>query len=1041
MEKVIETGQEITVKNAEGDPDTKATIVHQNSIDYEPKVSVIIPVYNTEKYLRECLDSVTNQTLKEIEIICINDGSTDNSLEILKDYAQKDNRITAVTQQNSGSGIARNCGLNLAKGEFVAFMDPDDYYPKNTTLETLYSKAKENNVNIAGGSMQKFSKEKGIFPVEQMEPEYVFHKEGIVFFKDYQFDYGYSRFIYNRELLFNNKIMFPNYLRRQDPPFFIEIMYKAKKFYAIAEETYTYRVSYKEIEWTQRRITDLILSMTNSLKYTSEKKLYRLHYVIANRLCSPFYINAFKYLYHYDKENNLIEKMVNELNYNAICKYNSKFVLPIFYRFKPQHSKVSIIISVYNAEKYISTCIESVINQTYKDLEIICIDDGSKDNSLAILKEFAKNDARIIILSHENIGLASSRNEALKIAKGEYVQFVDADDYLRIDAIELLVKRARSSNADLISFGGINFTDYSCEQQINPYYEFQYLPESFNTDSFSFCDCKKFIHEMAVSSCLTMYKHEFLKDKNILFPSGLCFEDNLFFCKAITQAKICSILKERLYFRRIHPASITQNWEKHNEDFIKISELILEYLKKSSINADVYENYKLLHLETLIHRFNSCSTKYQKKYYKKTKAFIKKYNSRLLYKLNNHYGILQNIFSLRNDTRNTHKIITILGLKLKVKRKQEGEYSMLENIFSIKNKESRNNKWYKVVTILGIKFKFKNKDLTQRKHIEEQNKNIAEFNNQLKKDFEIVKKQGKELKQEIHCTKNRIENLKKDINALKYRYDSVLKKLTPQANLRSFVYHLAEHCNLYCYGCDHFSPLAKEKLANIDDYKNDVKRLSELTKQELEIIKLMGGEPLLHPQINDFIRVSRKYFPRTRIEIVTNGILLNTQNENFWKCCKENDITIVPTKYPLNIDYDKAKETATSYGVKYEYYGHTEEVLKTSAHIPLDPDGKQNAQENFINCFHANNCVMLKDGRIYTCTVAPNIEHFNNYFGYSIPLTERDGIDIHKAESIEEILEFLARPIPFCKYCNVNGRTYNHKWCTSKRDLKEWVKM
>ena len=89
--------QIITVKNAEGEPNTQAKILVQNKIDYTPKVSVIIPVYNVEEYLRECLDSVINQTLKEIEIICVDDGSTDNSLEILKEYAKKDNRISVLT--------------------------------------------------------------------------------------------------------------------------------------------------------------------------------------------------------------------------------------------------------------------------------------------------------------------------------------------------------------------------------------------------------------------------------------------------------------------------------------------------------------------------------------------------------------------------------------------------------------------------------------------------------------------------------------------------------------------------------------------------------------------------------------------------------------------------------------------------------------------------------------------------------------------------------------------------------------------------------
>ena len=91
-----------------------------------PKVSVIIPVYNVEKYLKQCLDSVVNQTLKDIEIICVNDGSTDNSLEILEEYAQKDNRIIIISQENQGQSVARNIALEKATGEYVGFVDSDD---------------------------------------------------------------------------------------------------------------------------------------------------------------------------------------------------------------------------------------------------------------------------------------------------------------------------------------------------------------------------------------------------------------------------------------------------------------------------------------------------------------------------------------------------------------------------------------------------------------------------------------------------------------------------------------------------------------------------------------------------------------------------------------------------------------------------------------------------------------------------------------------------------------------------------------------------
>ena len=96
-----------------------------------PKVSILIPIFNVEKYLRQCLDSAVNQTLKDIEIICINDGSTDSSLEILKEYAKVYNSIKIINKQNTGYGHSMNCGLKLAKGEYIGIIESDDFADKN----------------------------------------------------------------------------------------------------------------------------------------------------------------------------------------------------------------------------------------------------------------------------------------------------------------------------------------------------------------------------------------------------------------------------------------------------------------------------------------------------------------------------------------------------------------------------------------------------------------------------------------------------------------------------------------------------------------------------------------------------------------------------------------------------------------------------------------------------------------------------------------------------------------------------------------------
>ena len=114
----------------------------------EIKISVIIPVYNTEKFLEKCLNSVLNQTLKDIEIIVVNDGSRDNSLEIIKKFKEEDNRIVLLNEQNGGSSFARNKGLETAKGKYFYFIDSDDYLEEDTMFEELYNKCENDNLDI-----------------------------------------------------------------------------------------------------------------------------------------------------------------------------------------------------------------------------------------------------------------------------------------------------------------------------------------------------------------------------------------------------------------------------------------------------------------------------------------------------------------------------------------------------------------------------------------------------------------------------------------------------------------------------------------------------------------------------------------------------------------------------------------------------------------------------------------------------------------------------------------------------------------------------
>ena len=110
-----------------------------------PKISILVPIYNVEKYLRECLDSILNQTLKDIEIICINDGSTDSSLEILNEYSSKDSRVKIINKANSGYGASMNKGLEAASGEYIGIVESDDFI-KTTMFEDLYNIAEKKDI-------------------------------------------------------------------------------------------------------------------------------------------------------------------------------------------------------------------------------------------------------------------------------------------------------------------------------------------------------------------------------------------------------------------------------------------------------------------------------------------------------------------------------------------------------------------------------------------------------------------------------------------------------------------------------------------------------------------------------------------------------------------------------------------------------------------------------------------------------------------------------------------------------------------------------
>ena len=275
-----------------------ADALYENSADRAPiKVSVIVPIYNMERFLRECLDSILSQTLREIEVVCIDDGSTDSSAKILSEYSWRDKRVQVISQANSGVSAARNAGLKAARGEFVFFIDPDDWIASEETLSSLYWSAKDHGALASCGKFievvvgEDGSRETPLQTITSWGDNFSgfdIPNEGWVSYRDYQFDYGWIRFMYDRHMLVSNGHWFSDRKFYEDPLWFTRVMDSIGEFWATRTPAYCYRRGYKSSSLSNERIVDLFRGMTDILEFATECGYDRLWSLTYSRLTHDY---------------------------------------------------------------------------------------------------------------------------------------------------------------------------------------------------------------------------------------------------------------------------------------------------------------------------------------------------------------------------------------------------------------------------------------------------------------------------------------------------------------------------------------------------------------------------------------------------------------------------------------------------------------------------------------------------------------------------------------------------------------------------------
>lgn len=316
-------------------------------------------------------------------------------------------------------------------------------------------------------------------------------------------------------------------------------------------------------------------------------------------------------------------------------------------------TKLSIIVPVYNVEKYLPKCLESLIKQTLKDIEIICVNDGSMDNSLAILKEFASRDSRIRIIDNQHQGVAKTRNTGIEQSTGEYIGFVDSDDYIDIDFFEKLYNSATKSNSDIAIASILKHKNF-----FNIYNAKYTKEETAITiqDKIKLCEDKKHFFFYAWNK---IYHSGFIKENNIKFSEGQIYEDVMFAIKALYYSnKIISVYGTKYHYIE-HENSLTKYKDKTGEkeqDLVKAYSELQEFCNSKNIEIPERLNYYTKE------NFGFILNLYKGKYQSKIQLF--------------------NIFTIAtiSNYSETRNLITILGFKIKI-AKREIAKERQENVF------------------------------------------------------------------------------------------------------------------------------------------------------------------------------------------------------------------------------------------------------------------------------------------------------------------------------------------------------------------------
>ena len=418
----------------------------------ETQVSIIVPVYNVEPYLRQCLDSILGQTFTNFEVLLVNDGSPDSSGDICREYVEKDSRFHYFEKENGGLSDARNYGIERAQGEYLTFIDSDDFVNEKH-LENLFLASRLSNADITIGGFSRF--ENGTFWLYQDD----FSSDSLVSFTsaqaiqhlDSMFDVPFLNFsvvwgkLFKRDLFKELRFQYGKYAEDQ---FIIWKLYlKARSIYTFNVDSYVYRINNTGMSSVfSLKHLDYIDALEERIKFTKDIdgidiglsfNMYR--YVLKRNLDQ---LEEHQFL---DEASQIRRKL------ELAEREEYPFLFEESYSDMGGYEElISIIVPIYNVEKYLRICLDSIEHQTYSNIEVLLINDGSPDASGEICQEYVARDSRFHYFEKENGGLSDTRNYGIARAKGKFLTFIDSDDWVEPTYIEDLYNAALNNDSEIV---------------------------------------------------------------------------------------------------------------------------------------------------------------------------------------------------------------------------------------------------------------------------------------------------------------------------------------------------------------------------------------------------------------------------------------------------------------------------------------------------------------------------------------------------------------------------------------------------------------